>query len=354
MLKAFHKRFLVRIGTTGEIMKDNKCALKYNSIAQLLFRSIINTYDHGSVNKGILKLLRLLRHLILTVGDPLVRYNLNGIDILIPFSHELPYYRKIFTQYSQNIGRIAKYISEKYTQLRIIDIGANVGDTVAILRGYVRFPILCIEGNRRFFSILQSNLPSFNGEVYCENAFVGSSTGIFQGVIQSEQGTAFLLSSQQSTEQIKVKTLTDILREHAFFQEAKFLKIDTDGFDSRILISEKEFLKKIKPIIFMEYDPYSTERYNDECFLVFDMLKTIGYEIIMVYDNFGDYLLTAELSNNRLLEDIHQYFSGRGGKIYADICAFHAEDSDLAHIIRSAEVTFFKKIRKVSLLKKYD
>jgi FkbM family methyltransferase len=329
-------------------MADKQSESLYSIIAQSIFNNIVNTPGQSTIDKGVLKILRLMRRLLLRIGDPLVRYNLNGVDISIPFSHELPYYRKIFPNYSLNVGRIAKHVSGKYPQLKFIDIGANVGDTVAILRSFSKFPILCIEGNREFFSILKSNLASFNGEVYGENTFVGASTGIFQGTVQSEGGTAFLLSSQDNADPIQVKTLTDILRSHELFQETKMIKIDTDGFDSRILISEKELLSKIKPVIFMEYDPFSSERYNDDCYLVFDMLKTIGYESIMVYDNYGDYLITARLDDESILKDIHQYFSGRESKSYADICAFHEEDANLLQSIRSAEIDFFKHARKSS------
>jgi hypothetical protein len=37
---------------------------------------------------------------------------------------------------------------------------------------------------------------------------------------------------------------------------SKMLKIDTDGFDTLILKSAVDFLKRAKPIIFFEYDPF--------------------------------------------------------------------------------------------------
>lgn len=329
-------------------MKCAKTHCKYSQYAQLLFDAILDTSSHDLMRRSILKILILIRQQFLRIADPLVRYNLNGIELLLPLSHELPLYRINYPYYSLNVGRIAHHVAKKYNQLRFLDIGANVGDTVAILRSFSKFPILCIEGDKEFFTILESNLASFNGDVDCENSFVGSTTGTFKGVVQSEGGTAFLVSNFNSGAPINVKRLTDILKDHPLFKESKMIKIDTDGYDSRILISEKDFLAKTKPVIFIEYDPYASERYGDDCFSVFDMLKSIGYEKIMIYDNYGDYILTATIDNKDLLEDIHQYYSGRASKRYADICAFHEEDSDLVKTIKSSEVNFFHCARKSS------
>jgi FkbM family methyltransferase len=327
-------------------MPSDRNHFQPSAIAQLLFNALINISPRGLLHKLILKMLLLIRRLILRSSDPLVRYDLNGIKILVPLSHELPLYRKEFPQYSLNVGRIAHYVARKYPDLKFIDIGANVGDTAAILRGFSRFPILCIEGNKKFFAIMQHNLTSFKDDVYCAYSFVGPATGLFKGMVHSEGGTAFLVENQNTSEEIEVRSLDDILNGYSLFRASKMMKIDTDGFDSRILISEKNFLSQAKPVIFMEYDPFSSERYGDDCFLVFDMFRTIGYESIMVYDNCGDYLLTAGLDNRQLLEDIHHYYIGRGSRRYADICVFHRDDADLARTIRSAEIAFFDQFRK--------
>ena len=56
-----------------------------------------------------------------------------------------------------------------------------------------------------------------------------------------------------------------------------------------VLLSEKDFLSKIKPVIFFEYDPDAAARYGIDCFSVFEMLNNINYASIIVYDNLGNY-----------------------------------------------------------------
>src|SRR2546428_597296 len=95
-----------------------------------------------------------LRRLISRIFDPLVRHDIFGQTIRLPWSHNLPNFRRQYPQYSSNVARIAKAIAQKYPDLTIIDIGSNVGDTVAFIRSATMAPILCIEADPRFFELL--------------------------------------------------------------------------------------------------------------------------------------------------------------------------------------------------------
>lgn len=66
---------------------------------------------------------------------------------------------------------------------------------------------------------------------------------------------------------------------------------------------------------------------------------------MLVYENNGDFLLTADLADKRLLEDIDHFYTGRAGQRYCDVCVFHADDDDLLNWIRETELRFFQQIR---------
>ena len=121
------------------------------ALAQKILNSILGTKSSTILGKAYLKLLKKLRQLFIRVADPLVVYNLDGTNLSIPFSHQLPLYRDKYPQYSKNLGRIAKQVLAKYNDAGIVDIGANIGDSVAILRNQTECPILCIDGNEQFF-----------------------------------------------------------------------------------------------------------------------------------------------------------------------------------------------------------
>jgi hypothetical protein len=68
----------------------------------------------------------------------------------------------------------------------------------------------------------------------------------------------------------------------------------------------------------------------------------------MIYKNNGDYLLTADLENSSLIEDIHKFYSGYSGQRYCDICAFYEEDLNLCQTVRRAEIEFFDTRERAS------
>jgi len=293
--------------------------------------------------------LRKLRAILSRVYDPLVRYDLAGTTIQLPFSHDLPLYRKLYPAYAANISRIARQVQTKYPGSACIDIGANVGDTAAFIRSVSDGPLLCIEGEAFFFKILRQNTAAMKN-VECDQSFVGEASGFIEGHLVSKQGTARLTPSDKKAGQTPARTLSDILADHPGFAAAKLLKVDTDGFDLRILHSNLDFLQNVHPILFFEYDPYFFTQYGSSGLALFGDLRAAGYQGVMVYDNFGDYMLTVSLTETSILEDLYAYYSGRKTLAYCDLCVFPQEDADLCRSFRQSELQFFAALRQVEVL----
>jgi len=317
-----------------------------SNIAELIIRRMTQALDgpHGSAVQR--KAFALLRRLIVAQGDKYIRYKLGGGDILLPLAHNLPLIRASFPQYSTNIGRLCSYVSEKYPDLRLVDIGANVGDTVAIVRERSQCPILCVEGDEYYFNILSENIRRAKFvSVEAVHALVASHTGEIKGQMVSTAGTAHFVEDNRNL--AKVIRLSHLLKDFPEFQAPKILKIDTDGFDCSILSSELEWLGGRKPVLFFEYDPYlfSSQPYDGT--RIFADLSTIGYTFAIFYDNFGDYLTSVDLQRDTpILDDLQNYYLGRGGQQYLDVAVFHAEDDDLAGHVRMKEAEWSLRLRE--------
>lgn len=318
-----------------------------SKIAQSVFDGILNNSQPTIVQATQLKLLNRLREWLIRVNDPLVHYALDGMDLALPLSHPLPIYRKQFSNYSSNLARVAQHVHRKHPDLTLIDIGANIGDSVAILRRLTDFPILCIEGDDSFFLLLEQNTKQMK-DISLEHCFVGTETGHMEAALHSALGTTQVIENRAPGHNVATRTLSDILEIWPRFAHSKIVKLDTDGMDCSILKSELTFLRRQKPVLFFEYDPYYFGFHADSGFDIFDDLRTVGYKAGIIYQNNGDYLLTVELNHYSLLEDIHHYYSGRGGQIYCDICAFHEEDLDLCCSIRRAEIAYFARQRNAN------
>jgi FkbM family methyltransferase len=279
---------------------------------------------------------------LLQIYDPLIDYNLNDHDIKIPLSHALPTILSKYPNYASNLARVASCIQEKYEYLSIIDIGANIGDSVFILRKNVFCPILCIEGDEIFFNILKMNTAS-SENVFIEKVFVGDADKRTNQELVVVAGTAHFEDSNSETTHFK--KLSSVLSEYPQFQNAKMLKIDTDGFDLLIIRGSVDFLQLAKPVIFFEYDPFLLSKQNDDGLSIFPLLQSLGYCAVTAYDNFGRYIISLPLIELEQIEDLHKYLLGRSD-FYYDLCIFHQEDLDVQNRLRKVEASFLEEKNK--------
>ncbi len=313
-------------------------------IGQFVLETLTRNRPGRFTDEITLRFFRRLRQWLIMHGDPLIQYRLNTVTLRLPLSHNLPITQARLPNYSLNVGRVACHVQTKYPALTAIDIGANVGDTVVIMRGGCHFPILCIEGDQRFFALLQQNTAG-QKDVCLEQTFVGTETTTVRGFVAEQKGTATVIVDGQSSGSVSFKALVDILAERPEFSQPKLIKIDTDGFDTQIVMANLTLLEKLKPVLFFEYiaPPFTPEQC--EPFEVFAGLRSVGYKAIMVYEETGEYAFTADLENTRLMEDVFRFYSGRRDKRYCDLVAFHDDDTDLCETIRLAELDYFCRFR---------
>ena len=267
-----------------------------------------------------------LRRLLLRRGDPVVAYRLDGARLLLPLSHDLPYFRRTFPDYSANVGRLASALHGKYgSDLRIVDIGANVGDTVAVIRAHIDSPILCIEGHPGFADLLRRNAATMGG-VAIERAIVGAVRSTSPVELRAHRGTAGVAAGDRPAD---VVTLPDVLARRRDFAEAKLLKIDTDGWDLEILAGAREWIERVRPVLFFEWDPALAMAAADRVAIEPRRdLGELGYEQLMVFANEGDFVLACS-PTDPVLTDVLAYFSGTRRRRYCDIAAFPSEDLDV-------------------------
>jgi FkbM family methyltransferase len=283
------------------------------------------------------------------MGDPLVNCQIGGFQILVPYSHQLPFILKLYNQYSSNLPRIAKIVQkEKYEDLKFIDIGANVGDTVALLRKEAEFPILCIEGEEQFFSILEKNATKFD-QVDIVKVYLGEENQDIGVDVEKIGGTAHLNQKEGGNNSVAIRKLSEVLKTKPSFLKSKMLKTDTDGFEGKVLRGAIDFLAAAKPVIFLEYAPDYLLLQNEDGLSIFKTLETLGYKNLLVYENVGDFMFSTSVDNVRQLEEINLYFTAHQRNAYCDICVFHSEDDDLFEKVRKSEIEFSSKLKSHAL-----
>ena len=273
-----------------------------SGLAQRVLDAILNGSPETPFGRARLKAAIEARKLLIRLGDPIVRFRVGGTDLQLPLSHELPFYRTDHPLYGEAVGRIAAALRGP-----VVDIGANVGDTAAIIRAHTDVPLLCVEGDELFFGLLTRNVD----DVSASMAFVEAPS---TGHVHRERGTARVVPGKGL---IRSMPLEDFL--WMGFNEPALIKLDTDGMDVPILLANLRLLERLRPVLFFEYDPHLGAEP-----VVFDRLREIGYVTAVVYENTGEYRETVELSDQSRIAAVHAEYTGHGGARYMDVCVLPA------------------------------
>ena len=279
------------------------------SLAQRALDGILRGSAATPAGRTRLKAAIETRKLLLRLSDPTVRFRVGGADLLLPLSHELPFYRNDHPLYGEAVGRIAARLGGP-----VVDIGANVGDTAAIVRAHSGVPVLCVEGDDVFFRLLERNSEQL-GDVELERAFVrGSAPQSPAGRVERARGTARLVGGNGLT-----VPLSELLERHPRFARPALVKLDTDGMDVPIVMANLDLLERLRPALFLEYDPHLGATHD-----VFVALSHKGYDRALMFENTGEYRETLELGDTERAAALHREYTGHGGARYVDVCALPA------------------------------
>jgi FkbM family methyltransferase len=280
------------------------------SLAQRALDGILTGSPRTGPGRAKLKAAIEARKLLIRLGDPTVSFRVGETELLLPLSHELPFYRTDHPLYGEAVGRIAARLGGP-----VVDVGANVGDTAAIVRAHCDVPLLCVEGDEVFFPLLERNAAQL-GDVELERAFVsGLVPQNGSGRVERSRGTARLVGANALT-----TPLSAVLEQHPRFVRPALLKLDTDGMDVPIVMANLDLLERLRPVLFFEYDPHLGA--DPEVFLA---LSHKRYDRALVFENTGECRETFGLADSERAAALHREYTGHGGARYVDVCVLPRE-----------------------------
>ena len=202
--------------------------------------------------------------------------------IILPPGHLLSLYESVYPKYDKFLPTVIGKIKENEA---IIDIGANIGDTLFRLLNINSKPYYyCIEADNFFFEYLKKNKESLDTNVQNKIILIKTLVGdkLKGNLSETTTGTKSLIESDLG---IKSKKLDDIIMEYKI-KNIKLIKVDVDGFDYNILFSAINELKNNKPDIFFEYMPLDESGKKNYLRLI-EKLNEIGYSNWTMLDNYG-------------------------------------------------------------------
>ena len=306
-------------------------------IASMVYQSYVHS---GRVGRGFWSLPR--KALIKLLGDPTCTMMVHGHPLQMPLSHLLPIYLQDHRFYDRLPGRISQYILRKTGQVTLIDVGANIGDTVAAFYTGPKDRFLAIEPDPNFRKFLVANW-SNNPNVTIISDLCSSES--LQGTyrIEEKNGTAALVPSSDGLA-MRSRTLDDILQEQTFAQQANILKVDTDGHDFKVLAGARRWIAEKQPAVLFECAPFGNPAYIDTVCNALNVFEQAGYSHCILYSNLGELFgkfFLGELSPIKNLL-FHQVLSD---SIYYDVLLL--KDPELDEFL-SSELEYFGQ-NKVTL-----
>lgn len=224
--------------------------------------------------------------LIKWLNDPTCSMQIHGRYLKLPLSHALPSYLQSHSFYDRLPQRICEYIHQKQEHLHCIDVGANIGDTIASFYQDDRDTFLAIEPHSKFYQLLVENWAGKNNITFVPDiCSSGSSKATF--VIQEKNGTASILPSEGG-KKMSTRPLDEIVNDYyPFAEKTNVLKIDTDGHDFEVIQGSIGLLSKCKPMVLFECDSFIDTDYVENCLRTLHIFKQCGYKHFLLYDNFG-------------------------------------------------------------------
>lgn len=211
-----------------------------------------------------------------------VRRHVQGVDMVLPWSHRLPDYAAANPDYSQNLVGLARGLRPE-GPLHVLDVGANVGDSGLQILAATDARLLCVEADPAYLRFLHTNLGE-NPKATIVEAYLSVDEDAQGQVPVRMGGTTRFVSGDgpASTPTITPGTLRSVAPD---FDDLHLVKSDTDGYDTTLIPAIAAEWADSRPVLFFEYDPYLTRLAGVDPFAVWPQLTELGYSDVAVWDN---------------------------------------------------------------------
>lgn len=287
-----------------------------------LIRNFLKRFGYDIVKTGIPYIPKTNKDVMVNVGK---------FQVLMPGYNVQAVNYRLYPDLNAQFGRLAQSIAWKYPGMTLIDVGANVGDTIAVVKNVVDIPVIGIEGDEVTYSYLEKNSKSFSG-VSIVKTFLGEKSEAKNVNFEKSGWNATIIPDAAGGKEVKFKSLDEVMQEGGFNdRQLKLLKVDVEGFDTIVLRGAGDIINKHKPVVFLEYNRQNMKAINEEGLPTLLSFAAAGYNKAAFFDHKGTLVLATSIQHTEEITYLHEYASSPRNLIgYYDICLFHEEDNDVA------------------------
>ena len=163
----------------------------------------------------------------------------------------------------------------------VVDVGANIGYYTLLLAKVCK-KVYAFEPDKTCFEILQKNIEENNldnvvavnmavSDKIGEENFVVDKDNLGNSRIQSPSATPYPPLTRGNKTIISTVCLDKFIK----YEKVNLIKIDTQGWEPKVILGAKKLIKKYKPILFLEYSLQSYQENNLDGKGMINFLKQI-------------------------------------------------------------------------------
>lgn len=297
-----------------------------------LIRNFLQRFGYDIVKTGVPYIPKTKKDVVVKVGN---------YDIIMPGQNVQAVNYQLYPDLNASLGRLAKIIAGKYPDYTLVDVGANVGDTIAVVKSQIDIAVIGIEGDDLTYGYLEKNIKQFSG-VQIIKTFLGEKSQNINVSFEKSGWNATVIPDAERGKEVAFRSLDEvILTGNTEGRNLKLLKVDVEGFDTIVLRGAGRLINTYKPVLFFEYNRQNMLAIKEEGLSTILSFADQGYDKIVFFDHKGTLILSTSLKATEVITGLHQYASSVKNLIgYYDICIFHEKDNDLAEQYVKTETGF--------------
>lgn len=214
-----------------------------------------------------------------------VRTTIHGHEVTVNAGYSYPAFSRRWPTYNQPLVEVVHQAHlAKGAPVTVIDVGAAVGDTVLLILercpGAVR-AVHCVEGDDEFYGYLTANLADVP-QARLHRAMLSDGDVEAAALVRTHLGTA----SAQGSGRVAAVTLDSVMAD-AGWPEVDVLKVDTDGYDGKVLGGAGRLLGERRPAVIFEWHPLLYDATGQDRRRPFQILAAAGYRWFVWFDKYG-------------------------------------------------------------------
>jgi FkbM family methyltransferase len=227
------------------------------------------------------------------LGNRTVKRTVQGVELYMPWSHLLPDYARARPTYGQNLIELAAAMSHRAPDdgpLKLLDIGANIGDSALQVLHRVDARVLCVEADPYWMRYLRRNAGS-DERITIEEALLVSNDEQRGGAVAPvrQMGTTRFAPTKSGDTTPPRLSVSELRERHPDFRDIRLIKSDTDGFDAALVPAVAREWAASRPVLFFEFDPGLARAVgNQDPHQLWRELADCGYTELAIWDNTGD------------------------------------------------------------------